>query len=261
MKSVARLCVILLVAIYCACGTAGLAKDISAANVAARLYALKDVIARETTSILCTNSFKTSYTTVWRAFEDSAITAFCAVLKKHIPDLGAENFDRGKTGKEKNRLADLAIICGAEQIEVSVKAARRSANPENDMGTFREYPTRKKLFADSFTLWIRYDDSGKTIKCDRVFFDRTWRFVGKSSLVDGVKYRKKDGNMRPKPWTMFDSGESYWKSERDFEAAVKRSEAYRANELIKEYLRELNDEDQRLLYEQLERKFAKPAHP
>ena len=42
--------------------------------------------------------------------------------------------------------------------------------------------------------------------------------VGKSTLVDGVKYRKKDGNMRPKPWSMFDSGKAYWKSEDEFEA-------------------------------------------
>ena len=168
-----------------------------------------------------------------------------------------KNFDRGTNGREKNRLADLAIVCGRQQIEISIKAARWSANPENDMGTFHEHPARKKLFADSFTLWIRYDDSGKEIKCDRVFFDRTWRFVGKSSLVDGVKYRKKDGNMRPKSWVMFDSEESPWKREEDFEAAVKRAEAFRANELITEHLKEMGEEDQRLLYERLKEKFGK----
>ena len=53
------------------------------------------------------------------------------------------------------------------------------------MGTFRDHPNRKKIFAASFTLWVRYDDSGQdAIRCDRVFFDRTWRFVGKSSLVN-----------------------------------------------------------------------------
>jgi Ni,Fe-hydrogenase III large subunit len=77
--------------------------------------------------------------------------------------------------------------------------------------------------------------------------------------VDGVKYRKKDGNMRPKPWAMFDSGASYWKSEGDFAAAVKRSELFRANELIKEYLDDLSDSDQRLLYEKLRSQFEKPA--
>ena len=87
------------------------------------------------------------------------------------------------------------------------------------------------------------------------YFDRSWRFVGKSSLVDGVKYRKKDGNLRPKPWAMFDSGAAHWKSEAEFEAAVKRAELFRANELIKEYLDDLSDDDQKLLYERLREKF------
>ena len=60
--------------------------------------------------------------------------------------------------------------------------------------------------------------------------------------------------VRPKPWAMFDSGEACWKSEEEFEMAVKRSGAYRANELIKEHLQGSSDEDQRLLYERLKRK-------
>jgi hypothetical protein len=226
--------------------------------LAAKLETAKDTIATEVTAILKKQTLTTSYTTVWRQFEDAAIDALCVVLPKHIPELTEKSFDRGKTGREKNRLADLAILCGNEQIEISIKAARRSGNPENDMGTFRDHPSRKKLFAASFTLWVRYNDSGKEIKCDRAFFDRTWRFVGKSSLVDGVKYRKKDGNLRPKPWAMFDRGDSFWKSEEDFEAAFKRAELFRANELIKEHLGDLSESDQRLLYEKLKQQFEKP---
>ena len=64
--------------------------------------------------------------------------------------------------------------------------------------------------------------------------------------------------MRPKPWTMFDADESFWKNEADFEAAVKRAEHFRANELIKEYLDVLSEEDQRLLYEKLKPQFEPP---
>jgi hypothetical protein len=71
-----------------------------------------------------------------------------------------------------------------------------------------------------------------------------------------VKYRKKDGNMRPKPWVMFDSGAAFWKTEDEFEAAVKRAETFRANELIQEHLQDLDEEDQRLLYEKLKEKFG-----
>lgn len=241
---------------------AGEGKQTTARGIAARLDALHETIASEVTAMMRTNVAKGSYTTVWRQFEDMGIDSLKAVLPRHIPSLTLTNFDAGQTGREKNRLADLALVVNGETIEISIKAARASANPENDMGTFRDHPNREKLFAASFTLWVRYDDSVKdVIKCDRVFFDRTWRFVGKSSLVDGVKYRKKDGNMRPKPWAMFDSGESFWKDEGDFEAAVKRSELFRANELIKEYLDDLSESDQRLLYEKLRGQFenSRPA--
>lgn len=230
-----------------------------AADVAQKLDALKETIASEVADELQRTNFASSYTTVWREYEDAAIDSLYRILPKHIEGLSETNLDRGKTGKEKNRLADLAVVCGNEMIEISIKASRASANPENDMGTFHEYPTQRKLFTESFTLWVRYDDSGARIKCDRVFFDRTWRFVGKSSQVDGVKYRKKDGNMRPKPWAMFDSGTAYWKSEAEFESAVKRSETYRANDLIKQYLQDLDESDQRLLYERLNEKFSE--HP
>lgn len=233
-------------------------KELNARFVAAELDATKDAVTAEVTAILKTNSLKTSYTTVWRNFEDAAIDALWEILPKHVAGLTGEQLDRGKTGREKNRPSDLAILRGPNAIEISIKAARKSANPENDLGTFHDRPARKKLFADSFTLWVRYDDSGKEIKCDRVFFDRSWRFVGKSSLVDGVKYRKKDGNLRPKPWLMFDAGEAFWKTEKAFEEAVSRAETFRANELVKEHLQSLTEQDQRVLYERLGEKFGKP---
>lgn len=237
---------------------AGEAKQVRAPEVARQLDLLKGTIATEATDMLRTNAVKGSYTTVWRQFEDLAITALEDILPRHIPGLIAKHFDGGqaRAGREKNRLADFAITCGTNIIEISIKAARADGNPENDMGTFRDHPNRNKLFFAAFTLWVRYEDVQGQIRCNRVFFDRTWRFVGKSAMVDGVKYRKKDGNMRPKSWAMFDAGEAFWKSEADFEAAVERAELYRANELIKEYLDDLSDSDQRVLYEKLKGKFG-----
>jgi hypothetical protein len=228
---------------------------VCAADLPADLDRLKDTLAAEVATALQQTRSTNSYTVVWREYEDAAIAAFCAALKKHVPGLTDANFDAGQTGSEKNRLADLAIVCSNQTIEISVKAARRTQNPENDLGTFRDHPNRHRLFVAAFMLWIRYDDSRPALKVDRVFFDRSYRFVGKSTLVDGVKYRKKDGNMRPKSWAMFDSGESFWNSEQEFEAAMKRSEKYRANSLIQEHLDDLTEDDQRLLYEELQKKF------
>lgn len=239
------------------------AAEPAVAHVIAKLDSLTTNLSAELTARLSTNVVRGSYTTVWRQFEDLSIEALKEVLPKHIPELTAKNFDGGEAniGREKNRLADFAIHCGTNTIEISIKAARNTGQPENDMGTFRDHENRKKLFAASFTVWVRYAETNGGFRAERVFFDRTWRFVGKSSLVDGVKYRKKDGNMRPKSWVMFDSGQSSWKSADDFEAAVKRSETFRANELVKEHLSDLSEDDQKLLHERLHQKFSEPAKP
>ena len=237
------------------------AEEADATAVATRLDSLKADISAELTARLGTNAVRGSYTTVWRQFEDMVIASLKEILPQKIPALKEQNFDAGQSGREKNRLADFAIVCGTNTIEISIKAARSSGQPENDMGTFRDHENRAKLFSASFTVWVRYEDSGGTLRAERVFFDRSWRFVGKSSLVDGVKYRKKDGNMRPKPWAMFDSGRAYWNTQEEFEAAVKRSETFRANELVREYLGDLSEEDQRVLHEKLHEKFEKQAKP
>lgn len=252
----------LLIPLVWACYTlATRAAELSADAVAAKLDSFKGAIAAEVTARLSTNSVRGSYTTVWRQFEDAAIDALEIILPRQLPELTFKDFDGGRaqTGREKNRLADFAIRCGTNVIEISIKAARNSGQPENDLGTFRDHPNRQRLFAASFTLWVRYEDAGGVLRAERVFFDRTWRFVGKSTLVDGVKYRKKDGNMRPKPWAMFDAGKAYWPSEAEFERAVKRSETYRANELVKEYLTDLSEDDQRVLHERLKEKFDRGA--
>lgn len=233
----------------------GVAWGADVSEIATRLDALKPTISKDITLSLQQTNLSGSYTTVWRQYEDATIEALAVVLPKHIPELSRESFDTGKAGREKNRTADFAIICGTNRIEISIKSARKSANPENDMGTFNDNPSRKRDFPNSFTVWVRYDDATGEIRCDRVFFDRTWRFVGKSTIVDGVKYRKKDGNMRPKPWIMFDSNQSYWATEQEFDAAVKRSETFRANELIKEHLQDMSIEDQRVLYKKLKEQF------
>jgi hypothetical protein len=237
------------------------AEELSAAHVIQKLDLLKTNIAAELTLRLSTNVVPGTYTTVWRQFEELVVVGLREVLPRHIPELTAKHFDAGESGREKNRMADFAIVCGTNTIEISIKSARNTGQPENDLGTFRDYENRRRQFVASFAVFVRYEDRGETLRGERVFFDRSWRLVGKSTLVDGVKYRKKDGNMRPKSWRLFESGTAFWESEADFEAAVKRSATFRANELVKEYLDDLSEEDQRLLHERLHEKFVMPANP
>lgn len=254
-SSVRRLALTLLI-----CASAGRAAEPRVAPIIAQLDLLTTNLSVELTEQLRTNVVVGSYTTVWRQFEDLSIATLREILLHRIPELQRENFDAGDAapGQEKNRLADLAIHCGTNTIEISIKATRNTRQPENDLGTFRDYEKRRRQFAASFTLWVRYTEAESAFRAERVFFDRTWRFVGKSSLVDGVKYRKKDGNLRPKPWAMFDSGTAFWSDETEFAAAVQCSQNFRANALVQEYLQNLTEEDQRLLHDRLHEKFTVP---
>jgi hypothetical protein len=226
-------------------------------DIVAELDSLKDTIVREVVASFRASLHKSSYTIVWRDLEDQAIEALCKILKTHIKGLNDKNFERGIEGKEKNRLADLAVLCNEGNTALAIKTARGSDNPENDLGTFRQYPEKKRLFNASFDLWIRYDQSNGKIRIDKIFFDRSYKFVGKSQKAKGgVKYRKKDGNMRPKSWAMFNSGKTFWNTEVEFEEAMLKSIIFRANALVEEHLEAMTEEDQRILYERLKLKFG-----
>jgi hypothetical protein len=224
-------------------------------DVAAELIRLRSTITREVFEALKKVDVTTNYTTVWREYEDAAIAQLIRVLQANIGTLQDENFETGERGSEKNRLADLAISCAEGMTAVSIKAARASKSPQNDLGTFRAYANKKRIFNRTFELWVRYDDAGEKIRIDQVFFDDSYKFVGIYKSTGGVAYRKKDGNLRPKPWAMFDNDTSFWNTPAEFARAFEVSRVYRANSLVQEYLVDLTDDDMRLLYETLRQRF------
>lgn len=229
-------------------------------DVAAELHRLRNIIVREVYEATKEVEIASSYTTVWRDCEDAAVREIIRILKENIPTLTDENFDAGEKGSEKNRLADLAIICDEGTTAISIKAARVGSNPQNDLGTFRAYANKKRQFTHTFELWVRYDDSGESIRIDAIFFDEAYRFVGVYKATGGVAYRKKDGNLRPKPWKMFDNDTTFWNSPEEFARAFEVSRIYRANSLVQEYLVDMTEEDLRTLYETLKTRFeGQPA--
>ena len=197
------------------------------------------------------------YSVVWKEYEDAAVQAMKSILKSQFPQLGERNFSSGETGKSKNRLADLLVVHEAERILISVKACRSLGNPANDLGTFNQYPTKERTYSSIFDIWVRYDDTRLPPKVTGVYFDRSFKFVGTMTREygGGVAYRKKDGNMRPKPWGMFDNGTSYWNTVSEFKLGMKASIIFRAQSLVKQHLEHMSEEDQRALYEVLKVKF------
>lgn len=225
-------------------------------DIAATLDLNKNRIAAELAQALKPLVFGTSYINVWHDFEKAALELLPSILKKYAKCLTDDDFQFGVTGTEKNRLTDLGVLCNDGFTAISIKAARKSKSPRNDLGTFKSYPEKKRLFNASFEVWIRYDDSNPSRKkTDQVFFDRSYKFVGKRGKFNGVSYHSSTGNMRPKTWRMFDSNTSYWNTPEEFEEAVRVSDLFRANDLVNKHLGNMTEDDQRLLYELLKKKF------
>lgn len=226
-------------------------------DIAKKLDVLKPMITKEVAKALAGFSPNANYTIVWKAYQDKSAKILRRILIKYIKCLSDKNFYEGEEKKNKNAPADLAIVCKEGSILISIKSARRSANPGNDLGTFVGHQIRQRDFLASFDLWIKYDDSGKKLKTDRVFFDRSYKFVGKSREVNGVKYRIGAGNFRPKSWKMFEAEECHWNTEEEFNAAVERSSKYRASKIVDKYLKDIEEDVQRSLYLRLKSKFGR----
>ena len=103
MKPIAHFHAFLLLVVFCNGGTTALAKELNAASVAARLDAMKDSIATETSSILRMKTFKANHTTVWRSFEDRAsarhkpFTNFCIAFSCCSMDATSLNWVRQRS--------------------------------------------------------------------------------------------------------------------------------------------------------------------
>jgi hypothetical protein len=201
---------------------------------------------------------KSDYSVVWKEYEKQAIKEFESAVRTVVPPATPLEFDEGEVGKDKNRLADVAVRSGNERILISVKACRSDKDPANDLGTLRQYEEKKASYSASFDIWVKYDDSVLPPKVRGVYFDRSYRFVGQMSRPygGGVSYRKKDGNMRPKSWGMFDDGICFWNTLEEFEAGIVRSKSFRANSIVCEHLEDMTEADKRALLEKLKRYFG-----
>src|SRR5437899_2700081 len=82
------------------------------ADLVGELDKLTRAIEADVTRAMKGAALTGSYTTVWRAREDAAIAAFTHALTNRVAGLTARNFDVGTKGSEKNRLADLSLVCG-----------------------------------------------------------------------------------------------------------------------------------------------------
>lgn len=159
--------------------------------------------------------------------------------------------------KSKNEFPDLKLIIDGVEYALEHKAGEASVGPNNDMGTLNAYPSKIKSFEDRiFCTFVKYSKatSGNGIVINDVFFDKIYKFIGifaSSGRSDILKYRKKDGNLRPKVWTDFNNNKVYTNNLNEFKVNIDNTISYRASQLVLQHIEDLTVEDEKNIYNEL----------
>lgn len=205
---------------------------------------LQDFLMEKLKDLPSQKSF--DYTVFGKEIENYITSALIKYFKN-------KNMHNYKIAPDKNYFPDFEI---PGEIVLEIKAARNNANPENDMGTLNSWDEKLEKFGDSiYYIFIKYecDDSGIVNKINNIYIDKVYNFIGINSAKT-LKYREKDGNLRPKSWDDFQNGKNYVKDYNDFISMLKKTDGYRAYRITVKKLKAITNSHPDYLKE-IEREF------
>lgn len=158
----------------------------------------------------------------------------------------------------KNEFPDLRLDIKGTSYAFEHKAGASDRGPNNDMGTLNAYPDKIDKYKDNiYCVFVKYSKATKDngIVIEKVYFDKIYKFIGRTATDEGVlKYRKKDGNLRPKVWNDFSNDTFYFNDMEEFKTALKRTNEYRAEKLVEQHIESLSKESLKRVYENLGKK-------
>lgn len=153
----------------------------------------------------------------------------------------------------KNDFPDLKFNTKA----VEFKCAKFNKEPGNDLGTLNSWPSKIDKFNDNiYYLFVSYDEVNGQVKIENVYFDKFYKFIGVNS-AGLLKYREKDGNLRPKSWSDFTTNKSYFNSLENFKKALVLTDEYRSARIVNKHIIKMNKSDLKKLYLNLHKQFKK----
>lgn len=182
------------------------------------------------------NENKYDYTTFGKEIEP--ILSFC--LRKYFANFHNIDDSNFYDAPDKNYFPDLTLF---DNIAIEFKSAINTAQPENDMGTLNSWGKKIKKFGDNiYYVFVKYSINGNLAQIENIYFDKVYNFIGINS--DGLlRYREKDGNLRPKSWNDFENDISYCNSLEGFIEGLEHSRSYRAYRLVEKHLKDVTDQD------------------
>ncbi|MEK7478697.1 MAG: hypothetical protein AAB626_02110 [Patescibacteria group bacterium] len=182
--------------------------------------------------------------------KDFSYRTFGTAIEEHLTDVLVKMFRKGGFIKSnadyaiapnKNYFPDLELKT-IPHIAIEFKSGNKNQyrkekwvivkNSENDMGTLSEWPRKIAKFGGEniYYIFVIYNFNDKTKEVLDVVVAPFYQFIGLNS--DGLlKYREKDGNLRPKNFGV----EPPIKTLKQFEQLLNKTIVYRSKRIIKRH--------------------------
>ncbi len=216
------------------------------------LVASKPRLLKYLSKVIIDNNFQ--YTTFGVEIENYLLPEVIKILKEKKLIKSDSDFQRAEN---KNKFPDLKILT-PKLIALEIKAGNHSrkkgsewvkcTNSNNDMGTLFSWDKKIKEFGGEniFYIFVEYDfNTSKKILDVKIEPFYSFLAYNKDGLL---KYREKDGNLRPKDFNK----QSPVKSYEDFEKLFTRTEIYRSWRIVKKHFKNIPLEERKELLKDLQ---------
>lgn len=194
-----------------------------------------------------------SYKTFGTDIEDYLIDEIIEILKGKNLVKNSNDFHRAEN---KNEFPDLKII-SPDLLALEVKSGNHSRkkgnkwitckNSNNDMGTLNSWQAKIKKFGGQniYYVFVEYNFNTKKEILD-IKIAPFYEFLALNR--DGLlRYREKDGNLRPKDFNKV----STIKSLGQFQSLFKKTEVYRSIRIIKKHLKSIPKKEVKKIFSDL----------
>lgn len=176
------------------------------------------------------------YKIVWNQLQEIATQEIEKILKKEFPGCVIT------IPPSKSTYPDIKMEFNGFKIAIDIKSNESSKDPWYDIARLDSVKEeRLNKYDEEYDLVVKYDSETK--KLIKIFFEPMRDTVGIREECNGVKYRPYDGKIRPKSWTDFDSGKTYWPTKEKFLEGIEKSRKHGMKELIKEHAKSLTKEE------------------
>jgi hypothetical protein len=207
----------------------------------------KEIIAISESAIKKLDIDNKSFKVIWELYEAQLQIDLIEFLKRNLPN------SQISPARHKNDYPDISIENFEGRFAIDIKVHVSDIDPGFDMGRMDSYEIdRYKKFVEEWEIVVKFDRKSNAL--EKTYFITFHEAVGKRK-DGGVKYRKYDGQLRPKGWKAFDKEKSHWESREEFLKKLNATKKLWEGINLKALVGKLNKQERKVLYDLLKSEF------